>query len=148
MTNVPTHYIHNSHLGVSIGYRFTVGELHLAIAFTHKPGPGFTSVARSKIDQFSRPKGRSILCSRLNEVAEKGGFPEGNAYLFNTPAMDKDQIKYFNFELRDGIHKVLDSTANKYPVSYREMQAADQFDNIELSNEIADVVNNLLNCLV
>lgn len=138
---VLTHFIHSSHLGITIGYRFFPedGEIHLAMSFAHKPGPGFTIQARSKIDQFSRPVGRAIVTARLNQVATCGTFEIGSRIKF--PGLTDEAIRPFNTELRKRLHEEIDTIEQVEcgSVNYRKQDPIHQFDNFDVWNRINDI---------
>jgi len=118
--SVPTHYIHDSRLGLTIGYRFYPSdeetEIAVSLAFTHKACKPDGTPSANGPDQFSRRIGRGIVNSRLNSVLnDNDDIAPCTMVLSLLNVHSLNDIKSFNTIFRQKVHSLLNSYKEKVP---------------------------------
>ena len=143
-------FVHDGRLGISIGYIIQLETIDVSISFTHKPGPGVTSQASSRIDNFCKRTGRAITSARLKNISATRGPPYTYRISLNKPVEDDRE---FDKWVRSAIYAVIDRFKDECisralhgsvtfegrtnrSVDYQTMQTYEQVDNNTFASAI------------
>ena len=143
-TTIPgVRFIHDSQLGISIGYIVLPETIDVAISFTHKPGPGITGRALVKVDNFSRKTGRAITSARLKHVNARRGPPYTHRVKISRPIED---FREFDKQIRSTIYGVIDDLSKELAALHLAgayKRADKQVNNSALSSAIRSALTRL-----
>lgn len=142
INNQTVRYIHDSVLGITLGYLFYNDMIIYNVAFTHKKN----KAQGSKPDMFSRKIGRNITSQRINDIVSFMNGSARNAPSSVSMAKVGPNTKY-DVELRrrieDNIYIQIDAIKGAhYGYNYRTTERIEQLKNDYIKRVIDGVITN------